>query len=61
MSEDYFGNIYEVFSRILEFKDNYLFDIDIINTDKYEDFLDICKSYKKITIFNDIEKYVKID
>ena len=61
MSEDYFGNIYEVFSRILKFKDNYLFDIDIINTDKYEDFLDICKSYKKITIFNDIEKYVKID
>lgn len=60
LSEDYFGNIFEVFSTILKFKEESLFDIDIINTDKYQDFLDLCKSYRKITIFNDIEKYVKL-
>ena len=58
MSEDYFGIIFEVFSNVLKFKENYLFNIDVINTYKNDDFLDICKSYKKITIYNDIEKYV---
>ena len=61
MTEDYFGNIFEVFSRLLKFKDKYLFNIDVINTTKYDDFIDICKSYKKVTINNDIEKYVKIN
>ena len=59
LSEDYFGIIFEVFANILKFKDNYVFNIDVINTYKHEDFLEICKSYKKITIYNDIEKYVK--
>ena len=58
MSEDYFGIIFDVFSRILKFKEKYLFNIDVINTYKNEDFLDICKSYKKIKIYQDIEKYV---
>ena len=58
MSEDYFGIIFDVFSRILKFKERYLFNIDVINTYKNEDFLDICKSYKKIKIYHDIEKYV---
>ena len=58
MSEDYFGIIFDVFSRILKFKERYLFNIDVINTYKNEDFLDICKSYKKIKIYQDIEKYV---
>ena len=61
LNEDYFGSIYEVFSRILKFKDEYLFDIDAVNSNKQEDFYDICKSYKKITIFHDIEKYVKVN
>ena len=55
MSEDYFGIIFNVFKNAIKFKDNYLNDINAINTYKYEEFLDICKSYKKITIFNDIE------
>jgi hypothetical protein len=59
LSEDYFGIIFEVFANILKFKDNYVFNIDVINTYKHEDFLEICKSYKKINIYNDIEKYVK--
>ena len=32
---------------------------DVINTYKHDEFLEICKSYKKITINYDIEKYVK--
>ena len=60
MSEDYFGIVFEVFSRGLKFKEEYLFNMDIINTYKNEDFLDICKSYKKITIFHDIEKCIKL-
>ena len=59
ISKDYFGIIYNVFSNILEFKDKYLFDIDVINTNKNSEFLHLCQTYKKITIYQDIEKYVK--
>ena len=59
LSEDYFGIIFEVFSNVLKFKEKYLFNIDAINTYKYLDFLEMCKYYKKITIYRDIEKYVK--
>ena len=59
LSEDYFGIIFEVFSNVLKFKEKYLFNIDAINTYKYLDFLEMCKYYKKITIYHDIEKYVK--
>ena len=56
MSKDYFGIIFNVFKRAIEFKDNYLNNIDTINTFKNDEFLDICISYKKVSIFNDIEK-----
>ena len=59
LSEDYFGIIFDVFAGILKFKENYIFNIDVINTYKHDEFLEICKSYKKITINYDIEKYVK--
>ena len=55
MSKDYFGIIFNVFKNAIEFKDNHLNDINAINTYKYEEFLEICKSHKKVTIFNDIE------
>ena len=55
MSKDYFGIIFNVFINAIEFKDNNLNDINAINTYKYEEFLEICKSHKKVTIFNDIE------
>ena len=60
MTKDYFGIFYEVFKKVIEFKDYFLYnDINSINY-KYDDFVDICKSYKKITIFNDIENICKI-
>ena len=61
MTEDYFGKIFQVFARILKFKEKYKFNIDEINSTKYNDLIDISKSYKKVTINNDIEKYVKIN
>ena len=48
LSEDYFGIIFEVFAGILKFKDNYLFNIDVINTYKHEDFLEIYNPIKKL-------------
>lgn len=58
MAKDYFGIIYKVFSSVAKTKDTYLFDIDIVNTYKNEEYMNMCVAYKKITIFHDIEKYV---
>ena len=58
MAEDYFGIIFKVFSSVVKTKEDYLFDIDIVNTYKHEEFMDMCKAYKKIKIFHDIENFV---
>ena len=61
MMKDYFGDFFEIFKIVIEFKDIFLNkDINEINY-KYEDFIDICKSYKKFTIFNDIERVCNIE
>ena len=61
MMKDYFGDFFEIFKIVIEFKNIFLNkDINEINY-KYEDFVDICKSYKKFTIFNDIERVCNIE
>ena len=59
MLKDYFGEIYEEFGKVLEFKKNYMNDIDILNSEKYIDIMNAMIRYNKIKIYDDIEKFVE--
>ena len=59
MLKDYFGEIYEEFGKVLEFKNKYMSDIDILNSEKYIDIMNAMIRYNKIKIYDDIEKYVE--
>ena len=58
MSKDYFGNLYDVFKNVINFKNKYMNDINIFNSDKYLDLMDISTSYSQVSIFKEIEKYL---
>ncbi len=58
MEKDYFGDVYNCFGKAYNFKNNEMKNIDILNSDKYLDIITTAISYNKVTIFNDIEKYV---
>ena len=58
MEKDYFGELYNVFGKAYNFKNNEMNNIDILNNDKYLDIMTAAISYNKVSIFNDIEKFV---
>ena len=58
MSKDYFGILYNVFKDAIDFKNKNMNDIDIFNSDKYLDLMDIAASYNQVSIFKEIEKYL---
>ena len=58
MSKDYFGILYNVFKDVIDFKNNNMNDIDIFNSDKYLDIMEIAASYNQVSIFKEIEKYL---
>ena len=58
MGKDYFGDVYNVFGKVYNFKNKEMKNIDILNNDKYLDIMTCAIIYNKITIFKDIEKYV---
>ena len=57
MSKDYFGDLYNIFKNIINFKNQNMNDINIFNSDKYLDLMDIAASYNQVSIYKDIEKY----
>ena len=59
MSKDYFGEIYKEFGNVIKFKEKYMNNLDILNSDRYIDIMNAVIKYNKITIFKDIEKYVE--
>ena len=59
MSKDYFGELYKEFGRVINFRDKNMNNLDILNSDQYIDIMNAAIGYNKITIFNDIEKYVE--
>ena len=59
MSKDYFGILYNIFKEAIEFKNENMNDVDIFNSDLYIDLMDISASYNQVSIFKDIEKYIK--
>ena len=58
MSKDYFGDLYNIFKNIIDFKNKNMNDINIFNSDKYLDLMEIAASYNQMSIFKDIEKYL---
>ena len=61
MTKDYFGDLYKVFGQVINFRDRNMNNLEILNSDKYIDIMNSAIGYNKITIFNDIEKYVEND
>ena len=58
MSQDYFGLLFDTFKNVIDFKKENMNDINIFNSDKYLDLMDIAASYNKISIYKEIEKYL---
>ena len=58
MSKDYFGILYNVFKNVIIFKNKNMNDINIFNSEKYLDLMEIAASYNQVSIFKDIEKYL---
>ena len=59
MSEDYFGILYNIFKDAIDFKNANMNNVELLNSDLYLDLLDIAASYSQVSIFKDIEKYLK--
>ena len=58
MSKDYFGILFNIFKQVIDFKNKISDDINIFNSDKYLDLMDIAASYNQVSIFKEIEKYL---
>ena len=58
MSKDYFGTLFNIFKQVIDFKNKISDDINIFNSDKYLDLMDIAASYNQVSIFKEIEKYL---
>ena len=58
MSKDYFGDLYNIFKNVIDFKNKNMNDINFFNSDKYLDLMEIAASYNQMSIFKDIEKYL---
>ena len=59
LGKDYFEQLIYCFQVVLNFRDKYMIDIDILNSEKYLDIMSISFSYLKVGIYRDIEKYLK--
>ena len=59
MSKDYFGDLYKEFGQVINFRDKNMNNLEILNSDKYIDIMNAAIGYNKITIFNDIIRYVE--
>ena len=59
MSQDYFGILYDKFKDAIDFKNANMNNVELFNSDLYLDLLDIAASYNQVSIFKDIEKYLK--
>ena len=59
MTKDYFGDLYKEFGNVIDFRDKNMNNLEILNSDKYIDIMNAAIGYNKITIFNDIERYVE--
>ena len=59
MTKDYFGDLYKEFGHVIDFRNKNMNNLEILNSDKYIDIMNAAIGYNKITIFNDIERYVE--
>ena len=59
MSQDYFGILYNKFKDAIDFKNANMNNVELFNSELYLDLLDIAALYNQVSIFKDIEKYLK--
>ena len=59
MSQDYFGILYDKFKDAIDFKNANMNNVELFNSELYLDLLDIAALYNQVSIFKDIEKYLK--
>ena len=59
MSQDYFGILYNIFKDAIDFKNANMNNVELFNSYLYLDLLDIAALYNQVSIFKDIEKYLK--
>ena len=59
MSQDYFGILYNKFKDAIDFKNANMNNVQLFNSELYLDLLDIAALYSQVSIFKDIEKYLK--
>ena len=59
MSKDYFGDLYKEFGKVVDFREKNMNNLEILNSEKYIDIMKAAIGYNKITIFNDIERFVE--
>lgn len=59
MSQDYFGNLFQEFAKVIKFKEENKNDIGILDSEKFLDLMAVIASYNNISIFKDIEKYLE--
>jgi hypothetical protein len=58
MKKDYFGDLYNTFKNVIDFKNQNMNDINIFNSDDYINIMDIMASYNTCSIFKDIERNI---
>ena len=59
MGKDYFGEVYNEFSKVKSFEEENMKTVDIFNSDKYLNLMSVATGYNKVTIYKDIEKNVE--
>ncbi len=59
MDKDYFGDVYNEFSKIKKIEETKMTSIDIFNSDQYSNLMAVTTNYNKVTIYRDIEKNVE--
>lgn len=60
MSQDYFGILYEEFEKIIKFRDENMKGMDDLISEKYVEIMKSFSGFNKITVYKDIETYIKI-
>ena len=58
MSKDYFGDLYEIFGKIIEIKEK-INNLDIFCSEKYVKIMNDINLFHKVTLYDDIQKYVE--
>ena len=61
MEEDYFGDLYNYFKEINDYKNNKMKDLSVLDSgEEYPNLMGLCAKYNSIKIFKMLEEHLKI-